>query len=327
MDEEISLTELGIEWRGTPRLWKTINKKIIPVSNAKGEIKDISGKVLSQISKIENIGEGRYGIIEIVSRKTPDKKVKIVALKRENEKESELVHEALFQWLLQKRLAKYGLSHCVPKVYDIFRFHLTNKIMFTMEYFEANLMSNWCVKYLKHPKLFIQLLLQISLILYVFDTKLNLNHRDLKLNNILVEDKPTILKLTKGGVEHTIEFPFRIIIIDFGLMCIKEIIDLPVNKTDTNLPLLDPCPKVGRDIFQVLASLWNIGTLRGFLNKYYGEWVRIRFYSGGKDCPHKAENFKNLQWMYDKTYEENFKAPLCAPEKIIDDCIAELERE
>lgn len=327
MDEEISLTELGIEWRGTPRLWKTINKKIIPVSNAKGEIKDISGKVLSQISKIENIGEGRYGIVEITNRKTSESKTQVVALKRANESDAELIHEALFQWLLQKKLAKFGLSHSVPRVYDIFTHFLTNKIMFTMDYIQGDLMSNWCVKHLKHPKLFIQLLLQIALILYVFDTKLHLNHRDLKLNNILVEEKPTTLKLTKGGIEHTIEFPFRIIIIDFGLMCIKEIVDLPVNKLGTTLPSLDPCPKIGRDIFQVLASLWNIGTLRGFLNKYYGDWVRERFYSGGKDCPLKAETFKNLKWMYDKTYEENFKAPLCAPEKIIDDCIAELEKE
>jgi serine/threonine protein kinase len=329
MDEEISLTELGIEWRGSPRLWKTIDKKLIPVSNALGEIKDASGRILAQINKIDNIGEGQYGIIERISRRTPDKEVKYVALKRENENESELVHEALFQWLLQKKLAKFGLSHCVPKVYDIFRFHLTNKVMFTMEHYKADLMSNWCVKHItkNDPKLFIQLLLQIALILYVFDTKLFLNHRDLKLNNILVETKPTILKLTKGGFEHIIEFPFRIIIIDFGLLCIKEIIDLPVNKLGTNLPLLDPCPKVGRDIFQVLVSLWNISTLRSFLNKYYGNWVRERLHSGGKDCSHKAENFKGLKWMYDKIFEEQFQAPLCAPEKIIDDCIEELERE
>lgn len=196
-----------------------------------------------------------------------------------------------------------------------------------MDYIQGEHVSRWCLKHIKNPKLFIQLLLQIALILYVFDTKLHLNHRDLKLNNILVEDKPTILKLTKGGIEHIIEFPFRVVIIDFGLMCVKGVIDLPVNKRDTNLPILDPCPKVGRDIFQILASLWNNLTLRGFLNKYYGNWVRERFYSAGKDCLHKAENFKNLQWMYDKTYEENFKAPLCAPETIIDDCIAELEKK
>jgi hypothetical protein len=60
-----------------------------------------------------------------------------------------------------------------------------------MESYDPVLLSTWCLHYITkgHTAIFGLVLLQIALILEVLENELQVDHRDLKVNNILVIDE------------------------------------------------------------------------------------------------------------------------------------------
>jgi serine/threonine protein kinase len=323
MNKISSLQELGINWQGTPRQWNFIDKKLIPICDSTGKVTDVSGNKKFTLVPKGTLGKGTFGVVDSFLKEFADGTSQIVALKRSNHKSIHLLMEGLFQWKLQKEMEIYGLGFCIPEVYDILRFQVTGDIWFTMKQYEPYLLSQWCVENLeKNPKqLFALLLLQIALVLEVFENKLFIDHRDLKVNNILVCDEPVTINFKWKTKEYSLRFPFRIIFVDFGFAC-QRLLDL---REGDGLPPVDPCPKVGRDIFQVLASIWSIKVLRGFLDAFWGGWIRERLRSPTKSYATLAENTSSLDWMYILTDTDTFCAPNCAPTLIIEDCLSALE--
>ncbi len=319
-----SLYSLGIEWKGSPRLWNMLDRKLIPYCDANGRVFDISGNLKFTLVPEGPLGKGTFGIVDAFQKIIPGETSRIVALKRSNHKSIDLLLEGLFQWKLHNEMEKYNLGFCIPKVYDIVRFQVTGDIWFTMESFEPILLSQWCVKNLgSNPKrLFALLLLQISLVLEVFENKLFVDHRDLKLNNILIKDEPITIHFKWNQKDHSLTFPFQIVLVDFGFACIQRLLDL---REGDGLPPIDPCPKIGRDIFQVLASLWSIKVLRGFLQAIWGGWIREKLRTDHRSYMGLAETMESLDWMYTLTDSDTFQAPHCAPTNIIEDCLSVLE--
>ena len=319
-----SLDSLGIQWKGSPRLWKMLDRKLIPYCDATGKVYDVSGNKKFTLIPEGCLGKGTFGIVDAFKKKYPDGSSQMIALKRANHKSIDLLLEGLFQWKLHNEMEKVGLGFCIPKVFDILRFQVSNDIWFTMEPFEPILLSQWCVKNIgKNPKqLFAFLLLQISLVLEVFENKLNIDHRDLKVNNMLVKDEPISINFKWNNKEHKLVFPFQIIFVDFGFACIQRLLDL---REGDGLPPVDPCPKIGRDIFQVLASVWSIKVLRGFLEACWGGWIRQRLRTEDRSYVSIAETMESLDWMYTLTDMDTFQAPHCAPKHIIQDCLLVLE--
>jgi len=192
-----------------------------------------------------------------------------------------------------------------------------------MSAYKPTLLSTWCVKNLtRDGKMFCLLIFQISLILQVIEDTLKIDHRDLKVNNILVIDEPKCLNITVGSVKKKILFPFYIVFIDFGFACVSDTLDM---RTD-GIPPLDFCPKEGRDMFQTLVSIWRIDALRAILDEVWGNWFRTKISSAGKYV-NLTESAKDLTWMYAVTENREFRAPLCTPIIIIKDCIRFLELE
>ena len=322
-----SLDSLHIPWKGTIRQWNTIPRSLFPSCNAKGEVFDCSGHFLFQLEAKQQLGSGTFGIIDAFQRKGEDGS-KLVAMKRNSHPSIDLCLEALFQWKLHQALTDYGIQSSIPKVYDIFTYKPTGDIWFTMEAFAPNLLSKWCATHLAStPSLFPLFMLQIALVLEVLENALHIDHRDLKVNNLLVVDEPITMDVTWKGKPRTLQFPFRIVIVDFGFACIQRLLDL---REGDGLPPLDPCPKVGRDMFQVLVSLWSIGTIRGCLEAVWGAWVREKLQNAGAsvevNCLQLAESSSCLDWMYTTTDCASFSAPLCAPYRIIEECLGAIER-
>lgn len=328
MNSVCSLDPLHIRWKGSPRLWNTIPRTSLPVCNTKGEVHDTSGTLLFQLQPKGSLGTGSFGIIDAFER-TDGSGTQLVALKRNSHPAIDLFLEALFQWKLYNELIAYGIQSSVPKVFDIFTYKPTGDVWFTMEAFEPLLLSKWCITNLPSspPNTFVYLLLQIALVLEVFENALRIDHRDLKVNNILVVDEPVKFEVTWKGKAEVLHFPFRIVFVDFGFACIQRLLDL---REGDGLPPLDPCPKEGRDIFQVLVSLWSVGTIRGFLEAFWGGWIRERIQNASQsikaNCVSLTESASSLDWMYTVTDCEAFSAPLCAPYRIIKDCLEALER-
>jgi serine/threonine protein kinase len=215
---------------------------------------------------------------------------------------------------------KYHLGFCIPEVYDIFRFKQTGDIWFSMRPYDAALLSNWC---LANSGRFGELILQIALTLEVVENVLFIDHRDLKVNNILVVDNPVEIRISWKGKAITLNFPFHIVYVDFGYACAKGLVDVR-----DGLPAMDLCPKDGRDIYQILVSLWRIKDLRGLLNTKWGAWIRSKIDSTlPQSYLNLVETTFDLSWMYSVTDNTGFRAPLCKPAAIINDCMSILSLE
>ena len=282
----------------------------------------MSGGFICKFEPIKTLGSGTFGYVDAFFRKTPSNST-VVAIKRPKFPQMKLLTEAKFQESLHNNLIPFGLEKCVPKVIDIFRYLQTGDIWFTMSAYEPNLLSEWCIRVLKGDnKIILLLLLQIALILEVFETELKIDHRDLKINNMIIVEEPYTIEITWNGVERVLVFPFYIVIVDFGFACSSH-----VDVKRDGLPPLDACPKEGRDLFQVLVSLWNIKNLREHLSPSIAKWIcdRITKIVPIVPCIRLAESSRDLDWMYSLTDDKNFRAPLCAPRKIIQDCLAALE--
>jgi len=321
MSDEISLVELGIQWKSSPKLWHTIPKSLLPSCDIYGHVRDASGLSLFKLTAVKPLGEGTFGKVDSFLQESATTK-KHVAIKRPKHPKLNLLTEGLFQWKLHNDLQKYGLSFCIPKVDRIFTFKTTGDIWFSMSAYEPTLLSSWCVTNLKRDgKTFCLLILQISLILQIIEDILKVDHRDLKVNNMLVIDEPKEIQISIGSVKKKITFPFYIVFIDFGFACFSDILDMRAD----GIPPLDFCPKEGRDMFQTLVSIWRIDALRAILEDVWGNWFRAKIGSAGKYLG-LTESAKDLTWMYAVTENREFRAPLCAPGMIIKDCLRFLEQ-
>ena len=322
--DEVSLESIGISWKGPPNLWHTIPKSILPKCSMKGVVTDISGNILFSLKPKHALGSGSFGHVDAFHRIGND--VKVVAIKRPKHPSLNLLLEALFQWKLHNDLIEYGIESCIPRVYDIFSYKSSGDIWFTMESFEPNMLSYWCMNHITASNnLFPLVLLQIALILEVFEQALKIDHRDLKINNMLVVEEAVTFKITWEGVRKELTFPFRIVIIDFGFACLGKILNI-----HDGLPNVDVCPKEGRDIFQIIVSFWSIQNLRTVLESVWGNWIRQRIESASSEKTRGSytrltESAKNIDWMYTATEDPAFRAPLCVPWIIIRDCMKALE--
>lgn len=315
--QENSLHTLGIPWKGSPRLWNTIPRNLLHSCTIKGDVVDSSGLVLYTLRPLASLGAGTFGTVDLFRCIKEDGET-VVAIKRPKYPEVDLFIEALFQWRTYRLMDRLHLGFCIPEVYDIFRFKQTGDIWFSMRPYDATLLSNWC---LNNSGKFGELILQIALTLEVVENVLFIDHRDLKVNNILVVDNPVQIRISWKGKAITLNFPFHIVYVDFGYACAKELIDVR-----DGLPSMDLCPKDGRDIYQILVSLWRIKELRGLLNTKWGAWIRSKIDSTvPQSYLRLVETALDLSWMYSVTDNTGFRAPLCKPAAIISDCMSMLE--
>jgi len=298
---------------------------MLPKCSVKGEVYDLSGQFVCKFTPIKSLGEGTFGHVDLFTRTDAKSISKTVAIKRPKFVEMKLLQEALFQRKLHEDLLPFGLSFCVPEVYDIFEYRVTGDVWFSMESFEPTLLSQWSNENIQKKNMFVLLILQIALILEVFEQELKIDHRDLKINNVLVLDKPVSIGISWNEKDKNLDFPFRVVFLDFGFACKNATVDIKHSS-----PYLDACPKEGRDIFQILVSLWNNESLRNAMPLTWCSWIQKRIstiFPTNYPSLILTESKKPLNWMYTLTDDKDFRAPLCAPRKIIHDCMSVLEKE
>lgn len=319
------LHKLGIGHSVDTISWKNIPRDILPICSIKGVVTNKEEQIICKYTPIGALGKGTFGHIDKFKRTDASGNVNYIALKRPNNPAIDLLTEAFFQHKLHNDLRKHGISFCVPKVYDIFIYKQTNDVWFSMEAYEPTLLSTWCIKNIGNKfawekKKMILLILQIAILLEVFETKLKVDHRDLKVNNILVVDKPIKIKISINGVTRDIEFPFHVVFIDFGFACCNATVDV----REDIFPPIDPCPKKGRDIYQILVSLWKIKSLQTVLVSWgWSKWFHDKLETIFPSFPTLLyiEGKDDLDWMYTITDNKEFTAPLCVPSVIIEECL------
>lgn len=219
-----------------------------------------------------------------------------------------LCPEALLQWLAATVLETAGIQGAVPRVYDIFQF--AGETRFTMDYIEgvssiqAILESDTPERTLTH------ILAQTALLLGILQEKLGLDHRDLKADNLWIRGIPVHYRVRLGHKIWSLTSPFQVVLLDFGFACIGGADgNAVINLSDGVLPKIDPCPKEGRDLFQLLISLISIPDVRAKLSAPFQDQLQ-------ELLTHKDATYNTLiqmtersEWSYLVVSDANFRHP------------------
>jgi serine/threonine protein kinase len=197
-----------------------------------------------------------------------------------------------------------------------------------MEYIAGISVLDWFSKSLTPDRDFLFLLAQICLSLLCLETNLGLDHRDLKLDNLLIKQQPCTLQLTVKEKQWTLTAPFTVVILDFGFACLgsKELRGKPViNLGDGILPPMDPCPKEGRDLFQLLTSFLRYELfskkISSPLHQQIDTWLSI----GSKSYGPMARRWSTENWTYLVASQRDFAVPSCCPLNILKDILPALQ--
>jgi len=172
-----------------------------------------------------------------------------------------LMHEAAVLTLAYQAVKKAGMEYVVPKVYEIFlhtksdNSNITqmNSLCIAMEYIQGDTLLKFMQTHFKkntkaeNSVYFLDFVVQLAKILDVLQKEIRMNHRDIKINNILL--RPSV-----GGKKPVL------VLIDYGFACIANGVQEP-NAESTNIEAgayfgsRNACFKHGRDMIQFLYSL------------------------------------------------------------------------
>jgi serine/threonine protein kinase len=158
----------------------------------------------------------------------------------------------------------------------------------------------------------------VSVLLLILEKEMNLDHRDLKANNLFIREEPIDYTLDISGVSFHIQAPFRVFILDFGFACIGNGHGISqVNIAPGIFSSTDPCPKEGRDIFHLLTSFWSIPTIREKMSASTQAEVDDWLTKDNKNFSRLARKFKQTEWVYVVTSNPEFSYPKLSPMSIL----------
>lgn len=235
-----------------------------------------------------------------------------------------LLYEACIQQMVKDSLDRGHFVRAAAAVHDVFKLS-DGSICFSMDIFEEAVPLSVLIQRLQNTdltSLVLELLLQLSAMLYHLATDLGMNHRDLKPSNIMVEmrkqSKPLVLKVDAHRI--TIHSQMSISLVDFGFSCIgrtgSQVSDLAIGDVYSSA---DPCPKDGRDLYMFLAFLYmDCGKRIGEdLRILFGKWLQNDVTGILRKIDRYGHEFD--PWIYFITGNERIRKFECCPERIFQD--------
>jgi hypothetical protein len=271
-------------------------------------------------------GTGTYGSIDMVLCNGRD-----VLIRKFGRAGESLFCEACFQVAARQTLEQHGLEDAISRVTDIVKKD-RHAVGFVMEPFLNVDTVSHVFSELKddlRPDLIASCLAQIALILWILETTLGLNHRDLKGDNILLSSKRSAsrrIDISHCNIDVTVRSLIDVHIVDFGFACTgRGTIEGGSDVVASDyFPCTDPCPKRGRDMFQLCTFLYMSPRVRGrlgpALTRLFEKWLTLP----GKDFPAflrtKAET--DTDWIYFLLSSSRFHADVCEPLSILLDIAA-----
>jgi serine/threonine protein kinase len=228
-----------------------------------------------------------------------------------------LLYEACMQQLVGERLADIGFQHGAPRVHRVFRLR-DGSVGFAMEPIEgACTLDNYLLSVSDAclSNVIVDCLLQLCAMLWHLNHQVGINHRDLTPSNFLVVDHAPMRKiLTIENDIIEISSTRSLTLIDFGFSCLGS---PETQKADLSLstiyPVSDPCPKEGRDLFQLIASMWSIPVIRGKFGKDIREVIHeLLQYRGSSYVDLVLKNL-NSHWIYLAVSDSSFRHPPLQP--------------
>ena len=179
--------------------------------------------------------------------------------------------EALLHVLSWQTMQKTAAPWSIPRPYEIYGEGTAswNSMTIGMSFVDGDVLythmkRTWTAdKKVENTAFFKEVLGHTAYILHHLQTTLHLNHRDLKLNNLIVRRSASPIKLDIDGV--VLITNYEVTLIDFGFACVGCSGSKTLFQAGSWFPFGDICYKKGRDLIQLLYSINCYFPLQTFL--------------------------------------------------------------
>lgn len=213
--------------------------------------------------------------------------------------------EGLLHVLAWNTLQKSATPWAVPRPFEVYGDHSEalpgwRSMSLCMSYVNGRTMYSFLRRYWRtdtkpeNGRILMELLAQVAYILQHLQQELRLNHRDVKINNILIRrrrpDEPPVLLEIGGRILPT---QFELTLIDFGFACVgcpPPRAPNTVFQAGSWFPPGELCCKVGRDIAQLLYCIHCYYPLDDYLTAELcvelRQWLQVEWSGGCADILH-----------------------------------------
>ena len=319
--------EIGLNWKGSLETLSSVVHAKCSYLTADGKLKGHTGKKRCDLIVENVIADNTLGKLAWAKRSCSSTMSDVLIKKPSSQNHAK--QEAVIQWLVNKSLSENGLGDHCPKVYDIFS--MASSLWFSMEpVYSAPILDTylksiptWSTPSNENGVVLIKILAQIAMTCFVLERTIGFNHRDLKPDNILVKldsFKPHILKW-KNDFEIQVAQSHTAIMVDFGFSCLGPGKIPWIQAGDGVLPPLDPCPKVGRDIFMILVFLLWRKDVRESLTEKHMEFFKDSLRLSTDRLSQMMNMNRNpTDWVYMLITERGFHCPALDPFVWLNSC-------
>lgn len=253
--------------------------------------------------------------------------------------------EALLHVLAWKTMQATATPWAIPRPFEVFGDYDAGwkHMSLCMSYVNGRTLYTFMQKFWtpatkeENSKSFLEIVSQTAFILHHLQNQLRLNHRDVKVNNILIRRRTDPFSLDLDGID--ISTPYELTLIDFGFACVgcpppKE--PLTVFQAGSWFPMGELCCKAGRDIAQLIYCIHCYFPIDEFLTpavaKAVRGWMMIPWTGGVADALHgftkegrpRREGSKGLPEYHTGIYEflrrPDVDPTSCSPRTIFQKC-------
>jgi serine/threonine protein kinase len=248
------------------------------------------------------------------------------------------IHEATVLTMAFITVKGTPMEYAIPRVYEVFlharvakplTFLDVKSVCIAMEYIHGRTMMIFLQAHFRptaaeyNDRLFLHFLKQMATLLEILQRRLRMNHRDIKINNILIRDPDQLLP--------------KLVLIDYGFACIAKGPQAP----DAEMSRIEAgsyfgsryaCFKKGRDLCQFIYSIHCYFPLDQFLSPellaIVRRWMTVKYQYGVADLllglnSHGIPSSVRLQKIeFDEGIYRFLRRPevdpiQCAPEAIL----------
>lgn len=208
--------------------------------------------------------------------------------------------EALLHVLAWQTMQVTATPWAIPRPFEVFGdYNGTGwkNMSLCMSYVNGRTLYTFMQKFwtpttnVENSKSFLEIIAQTAFILHHLQNRLRLNHRDVKVNNILIRRRVDSFAVELDGT--TLNTTYELTLIDFGFACVgcpppKE--PLTVFQAGSWFPMGELCCKAGRDLAQLIYCIHCYFSVDEFLTAEVAaavrEWMRIPWTGGVADALH-----------------------------------------
>ena len=323
--------EIGLDWRGNLESLASVSQAKCSSMDSAGRIKGPTGTALRAIMEIdETLIDSTMGKLSWARRTSIENHIVKDYLVKRPSSQRHSKQEAVIQWLCHKSLTSFGLSDHCPNVLDIFI--KSKDIMFSMDpIYKAPVLENylktiptWRLKTRVNGIILLKIVCQVAMCCLVLNETIGFNHRDLKPDNLLIKvDDVKLHTLVWRTNEIIVGSSPTAILVDFGFACLGPGKVPWIQAGDDVLSTFDACPRVGRDIFMLLAFLLWRKDVQESLTDEHLDYMRSSLRLTTERWSQINELRANpIEWIYTLITERGFQCPALDPLAWLQTCSA-----